>query len=593
MPPRRRPGLAPRTGDPPRAHPPRPSQKTGRREGSTGPRLTGRQVHSPRSGGASAGADRSERQPAAPGREGGGARVHERAGRAARLGPLVPREGVPHRGRPRRRRDRRGAREALGLHGRPRLARPGRSRGVRRHRPHLRRDGRRRRGARPGRRPRAPAGHRHPVRPDGPRGRARPSSAAVPLAGRLRRHHRDAGPGRPPPGLVARRRHHDAPSAPRAAGSSTGTKLGVLAAEGTTRSPSSPGPATASVPSSSLPPTPAWPRALARRQPAPRPPPRSTTSSSPTTARWASPGSAASTRGIARALEEATVGARARDRRRLRRALPDGPGLREGPQAVRRPRRLLPGHQAQDEQHVPRHRARPLPLLLRRGGHRRGHADRAAAVSMAKAASDDCQRLVVPRLAPVLRRHRLHLGARRPPLHEAGRDRRRALRRSGRSTPSPSPPALGVGLRPEAGQTGAVRPGESLIAALDLAPHPEGGWYRRTWVRRPRTEHGRPAAPSTTSCWRARSRRRTASTPPSCGTSTPATRSSSAASGPTGGATCRSLGPDVAAGQRPRSSSRPASGSRPARSGATPCRGDRDTGLHLRGLRAPRTAAVE
>jgi predicted cupin superfamily sugar epimerase len=27
-----------------------------------------------------------------------------------------------------------------------------------------------------------------------------------------------------------------------------------------------------------------------------------------------------------------------------------------------------------------------------------------------------------------------------------------------------------------------VRPGESLIAALDLVPHPEGGWYRRTWV---------------------------------------------------------------------------------------------------------------
>jgi predicted cupin superfamily sugar epimerase len=27
-----------------------------------------------------------------------------------------------------------------------------------------------------------------------------------------------------------------------------------------------------------------------------------------------------------------------------------------------------------------------------------------------------------------------------------------------------------------------VRPGESLIAALDLEPHPEGGWYRRTWV---------------------------------------------------------------------------------------------------------------
>jgi uncharacterized protein len=27
-----------------------------------------------------------------------------------------------------------------------------------------------------------------------------------------------------------------------------------------------------------------------------------------------------------------------------------------------------------------------------------------------------------------------------------------------------------------------VRPGESLIAALGLTPHPEGGWYRRTWV---------------------------------------------------------------------------------------------------------------
>ncbi len=27
-----------------------------------------------------------------------------------------------------------------------------------------------------------------------------------------------------------------------------------------------------------------------------------------------------------------------------------------------------------------------------------------------------------------------------------------------------------------------MRPGESLIASLDLVPHPEGGWYRRTWV---------------------------------------------------------------------------------------------------------------
>jgi uncharacterized protein len=26
-----------------------------------------------------------------------------------------------------------------------------------------------------------------------------------------------------------------------------------------------------------------------------------------------------------------------------------------------------------------------------------------------------------------------------------------------------------------------MRPGEWLIAALDLVAHPEGGWYRRTW----------------------------------------------------------------------------------------------------------------
>jgi predicted cupin superfamily sugar epimerase len=31
-------------------------------------------------------------------------------------------------------------------------------------------------------------------------------------------------------------------------------------------------------------------------------------------------------------------------------------------------------------------------------------------------------------------------------------------------------------------QNAAMRPGEWLIAALGLSPHPEGGWYRRTWV---------------------------------------------------------------------------------------------------------------
>jgi len=36
-----------------------------------------------------------------------------------------------------------------------------------------------------------------------------------------------------------------------------------------------------------------------------------------------------------------------------------------------------------------------------------------------------------------------------------------------------------------------VRPGESLIADLGLVPHPEGGWYRRTWVA-PAEEGRRP-----------------------------------------------------------------------------------------------------
>jgi hypothetical protein len=38
-----------------------------------------------------------------------------------------------------------------------------------------------------------------------------------------------------------------------------------------------------------------------------------------------------------------------------------------------------------------------------------------------------------------------------------------------------------------------VRPGESLIEALGLVPHPEGGWYRRTWEA-PASAGERPAA---------------------------------------------------------------------------------------------------
>jgi hypothetical protein len=38
-----------------------------------------------------------------------------------------------------------------------------------------------------------------------------------------------------------------------------------------------------------------------------------------------------------------------------------------------------------------------------------------------------------------------------------------------------------------------VRPGESIIEVLGLAPHPEGGWYRRTWEA-PAKVGERPAA---------------------------------------------------------------------------------------------------
>ena len=86
------------------------------------------------------------------------------------------------------------------------------------------------------------------------------------------------------------------------------------------------------------------------------------------------PGSAASTLGVSPRPPGGDRRARTRDRRYLRRAVPDGPDLREGPQAVRGAHRVLPGGQAQDEQHVPRHRARPFPLLLRGRRHRRGHA---------------------------------------------------------------------------------------------------------------------------------------------------------------------------------------------------------------------------
>ena len=99
---------------------------------------------------------------------------------------------------------------------------------------------------------------------------------------------------------------------------------------------------------------------------------------------------------------------------------------------------------------------------------------------MAKAASDDCQRLVCRESIQSFGgigftwEHDGHLFVKRA---ETGG----AL--FGGAAAHSVAVAGALGLAPtEARQTGAVRPGESLIAALDLAPHPEGGWYRRTWV---------------------------------------------------------------------------------------------------------------
>ena len=140
------------------------------------------------------------------------------------------------------------------------------------------------------------------------------------------------------------------------------------------------------------------------------------------------PGSAASTLGVTRAIQEATVGDRARDGRHLRRALPNGPVLRQGSPAVRGGHRVLPGGEAQDDQYVPRHRAGPFAVLLRGGRHGRGHARPRPPRwpwprPPATIASAWC---VASR--PVLRRHRVHLGARRPSLRQAGQDQRGSVR---------------------------------------------------------------------------------------------------------------------------------------------------------------------
>ena len=120
-----------------------------------------------------------------------------------------------------------------------------------------------------------------------------------------------------------------------------------------------------------------------------------------------------------------------------------------------------------------------------------------------------------------------------------------------------------------------MRPGESLIAALRLAPHPEGGWYRRTWVAEA-VDGARPAGSAiyylllagevsaphrvdATELWHFYD-----------GDPLELVRE-----WPDGRRDVVVLGPDVASGQVPRSSWTPACGSRRGRSAATRSSGRR------------------
>ncbi len=230
----------------------------------------------------------------------------------------------------------------------------------------------------------------------------------------------------------------------------------------------------------------------------PSPTPPSTTSSSRTTAPWASPAARRPRAGISRALQEATVGlaletvgtcdalfqlllAYLKERQQFGVAIGSFQAMKHKMSnmflALERARSLCYFAVAAINEDTP---------------------TRATAVSMAKAASDDCQNLVGRESIQSFGgigftwEHDAHLYVKRAATDGA---------LFGGAAAHSLAVAASLGWPPpEARQTGAVRPGESLIAALDLAPHPEGGWYRRTWVAEAEAGHGPPAAPSTTSC---------------------------------------------------------------------------------------------
>ena len=316
------------------------------------------------------------------------------------------------------------------------------------------------------------------------------------------------------------------------------------------------------------------PGALARCEPPPRPPPPSTTSSSRTTAPSASPAARRPRVGIARALQEATVGlaletvgtcdalfqmvlAYVKDRKQF--GVPIGSF-----QAIKH---------KMSNMFLAIERARAL-CYFAVAAINEDTPDRATAVSMAKAAATTASAWsAANRSSPS--------AASASPGSTTATSSSRGPRPMVRSSaarpriPSPSP-APWASAPTEARQTGAVRPGESLIAALDLAPHPEGGWYRRTWVadgrgrrtaRRqrhllpPPGGRGLGAAPGGRHRAVALLRRRPARAAPRV-----ARRAQRRA-----GARARRRRPV----RRPRSWSTPVSGSRRARSGATPSSGRR------------------
>ena len=194
---------------------------------------------------------------------------------------------------------------------------------------------------------------------------------------------------------------------------------------------------------------------------------------------------------------------------------------------------------------------------------------RATAVAMAKAASDDCQNLVCRESIQTLGgigftwEHDGHFYVKRATSDGA-------LFGSAAAHSLAVFDSLDVTSDLTHGRLVRCAPVKvsSLHCSSTLTPK-GAGTAAPGWPMQPRGP-GPRGAPSTTCYSKASARRRTASTPPSSGTSTTATRSSSRANGPTAGAMYRCSGPTWGRATRRRSWSTRVSGSRPGPSGATP-----------------------